>query len=362
MLEEYKIVGTMPGQDRRAHILTWAVHYPGQHTEYYSRDGDFLGLADVPGLGTPLFSPTDLLSAAKLGKAGLKALGKRIFRKGCNCFESGTLVTTRAGLVAIELISAGDQVACLDTQGSWGWCEVIAPFSKMNEEGLVELQLEKDRLVSSNSHPYWVVSGTQLSHRPAPHELSALELVAGSDGGRWVMAEDVMVNDALRLRTGKTALVQSTNHYSGSQTKVSVFNLVVDRAHNFTVGKNAVLVHNCSAGLIRGAAEARQRVSSLKNFSPAQGSGRSAGHARSGHGLKVTDELVLDVRNNPSKLFVGTNKNGNQVAVFWKDGDVVITDLGDTRAVITAYGKSAPKNGSYVKDKWSTAKDFHEVK
>jgi hypothetical protein len=114
-------------------------------------------------------------------------------------------------------------------------------------------------------------------------------------------------------------------------------------------------------GLIRGAAEARQPVKSLHDFAPEEGSGRSPGHARSAHGWKVTDPDLVKIRNSPDKIYIGTNPNGNQVAVFLKGGDVVITDLGDTQAVITAYGEHAPKNPSPVSDKWANDPSYHLV-
>jgi len=116
-------------------------------------------------------------------------------------------------------------------------------------------------------------------------------------------------------------------------------------------------------GQIKAAAEARQQVSpgQLKNFSPSE-TGRAAGHARSGHGWDVNHPTILDVRNNPDKIYVGINQNGNKVAVFWKNGNVVITDAADTTAVITAYGQSAPKRAKYVVDKWVNDPNFNEVK
>lgn len=98
----------------------------------------------------------------------------------------------------------------------------------------------------------------------------------------------------------------------------------------------------------------------LKDFSsPALG--RSSGHAQSKHGWKVNDPRIIDIRNNPDKIYVGVNDNGNQVVVFWKNGDVVITYAADTTSVITAYGQSALKNASYQRDKWVSNPNFHEV-
>ena len=90
----------------------------------------------------------------------------------------------------------------------------------------------------------------------------------------------------------------------------------------------------------------------LRNFSPTE-VGRSAGYARSAHGWRHDAPELLQLRNNPERLYVGTNTNGNRVAVFWRDGDVLITDAADTQALISAYGRSAPLRPSYVRDKWA---------
>jgi hypothetical protein len=115
-------------------------------------------------------------------------------------------------------------------------------------------------------------------------------------------------------------------------------------------------------GLIKATAEARQKVKPgmLKDFSSSE-VGRSSGHARAKHGWRVNDPKIIDIRNNPDKIYVGVNENGNKVVVFWKDGDVVITDAADTTSVITAYGRSAPKNASYQRDKWTSNSNFGEV-
>jgi RHS repeat-associated protein len=113
-------------------------------------------------------------------------------------------------------------------------------------------------------------------------------------------------------------------------------------------------------GQIKQAAEARQKTDKLKNFSPDK-PGRSPGHAKSSHGWDVDDPTILDVRNNPDKLYIGTNKNGNNVSVFYKNGNVVIADGADSTSIITAYGKSAPKRPSFVSDKWANDSNFHLV-
>jgi hypothetical protein len=112
---------------------------------------------------------------------------------------------------------------------------------------------------------------------------------------------------------------------------------------------------------IRGAAEARQQVKELHDFRPPPGSMQRPGHARSSHGWNVNDSRILTIRNGPDRIYVGTNASGNHVAVFLKGHDVVITDLGDTQSVITAYGENAPRRPSPVPDKWVEDPSFHLV-
>lgn len=97
------------------------------------------------------------------------------------------------------------------------------------------------------------------------------------------------------------------------------------------------------AWMITAGAEARQKAVKLTDFVPPPGSGRSPGHAHAGHGWKVTDQAVLDIRNNPDKIYVGTNEHGNRVTIFLKDENVVISEASNPDSVITAYGKDAPQ-------------------
>lgn len=90
------------------------------------------------------------------------------------------------------------------------------------------------------------------------------------------------------------------------------------------------------------------------------GSNQSPGHTRSKHGWDVDNPVIVDVRNHPDKVYIGTNDNGNDVIVFWRDGDVVITSL-DTTSVITAYGKSAPKLPAFVGDKWASDAGYSQI-
>lgn len=67
--------------------------------------------------------------------------------------------------------------------------------------------------------------------------------------------------------------------------------------------------------------------------------GRPRGHASSKHGLNIRDPKVLNILNNPDRLFTGKNSRANFIDIYFKDGSVVITDAGNKNKVITVFGK-----------------------
>jgi len=96
----------------------------------------------------------------------------------------------------------------------------------------------------------------------------------------------------------------------------------------------------------------------IKGSPPAKGSA-TPGHAKSKHG--TSKQVQADILNEPDRIFSGVNKKGRSVDIYYKNGDVVITEAGKKDSVITAYGKSSKKRGGKVlsPDKW--ARDTHYV-
>lgn len=79
---------------------------------------------------------------------------------------------------------------------------------------------------------------------------------------------------------------------------------------------------------------------------------RASGHARSKHGVR--NEVAAEILNHPERIFSGINKNGNPVDIYYSNGSVVITDAGNKRSVITAYGQISTKgsNKPAVPSRW----------
>ncbi|MFN7844308.1 MAG: RHS repeat domain-containing protein, partial [Pirellula sp.] len=111
-------------------------------------------------------------------------------------------------------------------------------------------------------------------------------------------------------------------------------------------------------GLIKGAAEARQkvRVGDLAEAPHAVTGGRP-GHVKSSHGWDVNDPKIVEIRNNPDKIYISENPK-NPVTIFWKDGDVVIAETSNPNLIRTAYGKSAPKRAQHKPDVWANDPNY----
>jgi RHS repeat-associated protein len=261
---------------------------------------------------------------------------------GVGCFVAGTTVWSQQGPKAIESVKSGDVVLAMSEEGPGvlRWARVLDTY-KLQPSTIVDLVVtdgnEFDVLGVTPLHPFW------------------------RKGTGWVEARKLACGDGIWSAARGWLVVQGVNRREGVEP---VYNLHVEKDHSYFVGQLAAWVHNDStanAGLIQGAAEGRQEIGTLHDFRPPAGSARRPGHARSSHGWGVDHPVILETRNRPSKLYVGTNEHGNQVAVFYKDGNVVITDLADTQSVITAYGKDAPKRASFVADKWKDDPLFHLV-
>jgi hypothetical protein len=99
----------------------------------------------------------------------------------------------------------------------------------------------------------------------------------------------------------------------------------------------------------------------IRSAPPGPGGSRP-GHAESDHGW--TDKLQADLLNRPERIFSGINDKGREVDVYYRNADVVITEAGKKTSVITAYGRSSPKNGNDpVKVKrWADNPRYVEIK
>jgi hypothetical protein len=148
--------------------------------------------------------------------------------KGCCCFVEGTTVSTEDGQVPIEQLQPGDRV-----------------FSKNLETGEVELRpvsktyitngKEIYKLVTvapdgqfetvevTDNHPYWVV------------------------GEGWVDSAELLPGMLLNDKDGEIVGVISLEPQGYEE---QTYNIEVAGNHNYFVGEQEVLVHNCTCGIV----------------------------------------------------------------------------------------------------------------
>ena len=192
------------------------------------------GLVDGSKIGNPcsaLYGVGSFLSnfigpGGPLGKGVFKAARKLKKKKKtpCSCFVAGTLVSTEAGAVAIEDIEVGDYVWARDVDtGENELKEVVNTFTNVNNT-VWNLYLtgesgEEIKHEVTAEHPYYVV------------------------GEGWVMSGELNAGDELVTDDGDRFFVESME--DTGEVRVT-FNFEVADHHNYFVGRDGVLVHNCN--------------------------------------------------------------------------------------------------------------------
>ena len=162
-----------------------------------------------------------LIKAAKFAKA---AKAKKASKKRCHCFVAGTLVATEAGAVPIEDVEVGDYVWARDVEtGENELKEVLNTFTNVDDT-IWNLTLESEngeRITHevTSKHPYYVV------------------------GEGWVMSGELNAGDELVTDDGDRFFVESME--DTGEVRVT-FNFEVADHHNYFVGRDGVLVHNCN--------------------------------------------------------------------------------------------------------------------
>ena len=141
------------------------------------------------------------------------------------CFAAGTLVATISGPVAIEAIEVGDLVwARNEITQQAELAEVVTLFEREVDE-IWLLSAGETILETTDEHPFFV------------------------NGRGWTQAEDLEAGDLLVTLDGETLKLDSIERVERRDT---VFNFEVRGLHNYFVGDDQVLVHNCGGGLPRG--------------------------------------------------------------------------------------------------------------
>jgi serine protease inhibitor len=161
------------------------------------------------------------------------------------CFPAGTPVHTSAGTLSIEEVGAGMTVRGFDmSTKEWVDAQVVGLETIAYSGDVITFQAGDALLSATGNHPFFVTEGVELGTRPAAVDVPALER-RWATSGRWVEARDLRDGDILKAKTHYNIAVSNT---SRSDETLEVYNLQVERFHNYAVGTPGILVHNKGSG------------------------------------------------------------------------------------------------------------------
>jgi hypothetical protein len=132
-----------------------------------------------------------------------------------SCFLAGTPVRTETGSRAIETIKLGDRVLAQDAETGELAYKVVLKTTVRPPTTMVRLTLGEDQLVTTISHPFWVV------------------------GKGWTLARELKTGDLAHTLGGAVRIDQIE-----PVADDKAYNLVVDEFNTYFVGVQGVLVHD----------------------------------------------------------------------------------------------------------------------
>ena len=142
------------------------------------------------------------------------------YKSTAKCFVAGTLVLTANGVVAIEMIKAGDMVYSAHEETlEYGIKPVVETYIRETSH-LVHITVNGEEIVSTVDHPYYV------------------------KGKGFVKAADLCIGFELMDNNGNTLVVEQIFRETLHDETVKVYNFQVDEYHTYYVGENSILVHN----------------------------------------------------------------------------------------------------------------------
>jgi hypothetical protein len=154
-----------------------------------------------------------------MGVGKLAKLLKQAFSK-CNSFTADTLVHTENGLKPIEELKVGDKVLSYDERTeTTSYQPVMAIIQGEQRYQLIKITLNSGESIEATAeHPFYI------------------------KGKGWNPANSLKVGETLQLHNGTTVVVKVIDT---SIRVEKVYNLTVANTHNYFVGVDGVLVHNC---------------------------------------------------------------------------------------------------------------------
>ena len=158
----------------------------------------------------------------------------RTVKKGRCCFVAGTLVSTESGLKKIEDIKIGDLVWSQDEKTGKIALKSVTDFIDKHDRNIWEVRLSglngaSEAFETKHEHPWWV-----------------------PDFG-WKETSELRAGMSVITQDGNSMVVDSVVQTDRID---AVYNLTVADFETYFVGKNRILVHNCS--IIGGGKNARK--------------------------------------------------------------------------------------------------------
>ncbi len=321
------------------------------------------------------------------------------------CFVQGTRVHTRQGPISIEELNVGDRVFSHDPISRKNAEGYIRRVFAHTVPIVLDIKVGKTEITCSPEHPFWVpglgwqkasalkLATSLLSNKGQVVQVSSIRRREGTfkvfnievDGLHTYHVSDLAIlvhNKPMDSRERAISLIQEIDLLREEARQLGQASLmrVVERLEPEAIrlshlGQSASSPQALTPFLDDiGRVETgigdldvaidqtrRRRVASYQRMeemartvtprgiggAPPRVAGARPGHARSGHGY--TDVMQAEILNNPDRVFSGVYEGEFQgapytreVDIYWRAGDVVITEAGNKRSVITAFGISDP--------------------
>ena len=180
------------------------------------------GVGGIIGEGLGSMAATGVGDAARIpgSAARVDAGGGSCTSGSCRCsFPAGTLVAVKNKLMPIETIKIGDKVWAYNEQLSKNEFGTVTATMSRIAPGLMEITIGKEIIKATPEHPFWV------------------------EGKGWVKAEHLKADYELKTQSDTKVKITKVTY---NQKSTPVYNFSVAQLHNYYVGQNKLLVHNCA--------------------------------------------------------------------------------------------------------------------
>ncbi|MFZ6654028.1 polymorphic toxin-type HINT domain-containing protein [Undibacterium sp. TJN19] len=139
-----------------------------------------------------------------------------------SCFDEGTFVWTKHGLVEIQFLEPGLEVLSRDEKtGEIAYRKILKFFEHFDKricDLVIQNQNEEVEFIyATEEHPFWV------------------------EGIGWATVSALQLGQRLKLATGASATIIDLKK---TERKTTVYNLEVEEFHTYFVGLFGALVHN----------------------------------------------------------------------------------------------------------------------